>query len=512
MSGIQDIQLLLTAAEAYPAFEERVASAQKHINASFRIFDPFTRLRSDAAKKYGNDWFDLLVGKLAEGVSIELRLTDFDPVARTDLHRQTWASLRALWAAGEASGHPENLKARALMHPARSGYLMRALFWPYVRHLVRREVKKLDTMSVEGREEALSLSPLFAPLLDKTNKRARFWPPSPLVPATHHQKLAVIDSEWLYIGGLDLDERRYDTPMHNQAPELTWHDVQVLVRGPVVAEAERHLSEFEDVNNAKHRPGLAGDTFRRTLSAKRTTGLAHISPKTISEELLHTNLDGIASARNLIYIETQFFRDRRIAKALAEAARTYPDLHMVAVLPAAPEDVAFMGDAGPDARFGEFQQARAVMKVTEAFGPRVFFASPARSARQGEPKTRRDHLDGAPIIYVHAKLAVFDGQRAIVSSANLNGRSLSWDTEAGLRLEDAATAELLLQRCLDHWTISKGPKATDGGRAIVDSLRDLAVEDRARDPEKRQGLLLPYSVTPARRFGRNLPGIPEKMV
>ncbi len=57
----------------------------------------------------------------------------------------------------------------------------------------------------------------------------------------------------------------------------------------------------------------------------------------------------------------------------------------------------------------------------------------AAQRRRMRLRTRhdRDRLGGAPMIYVHAKVSIFDRSAAIVSSANLNGRSLRWDTEAG---------------------------------------------------------------------------------
>ncbi|KAA9007945.1 phospholipase D family protein [Histidinibacterium aquaticum] len=510
MASLVDTRILLTAQEAYPAFEEKVAAAQSEIYASFRIFDPFTRLRSKAGRALGKDWFELIAAKLADGVAITLLLTDFDPVARPDLHRQTWASLRALWAAAEISGKPHLLTAKALMHPARTGGMARLLFWPKIMSKLKAEAKKLAKLDETAREEALRLSPGLRPLLTDNGTRPRRWPPPELIPATHHQKLAVIDREWLYIGGLDLDERRYDTPTHERAPEKTWHDVQVLTRGDVVRIAREHLEHFQQPKSVPPQR----DDFLRTISVRRRrTPFWSVSPKNLVKELCTAHLDGIRSAEDFIYIETQFLRSRKIASALVKAAERNPSLHLLAILPAAPEDVAFEGNKDLDARYGEFLQARAIARISRAFGERCFFAAPARAAASGERRTRRDHLDGAPIIYVHAKIACFDGATGIVSSANLNGRSLGWDTEAGLRLRDPELAATLQQRCLAHWAGPDRVFRTEGtGEQIVDAVRSASKADRDRAPEDRKGLLLPYDVAPARRFGRNLPGMPEGMV
>ena len=43
-------QVLLTAKEAYPALEAQFLQAEREVVAGFRVFDPHTRLRSDAAR------------------------------------------------------------------------------------------------------------------------------------------------------------------------------------------------------------------------------------------------------------------------------------------------------------------------------------------------------------------------------------------------------------------------------------------------------------------------------
>lgn len=59
---------------------------------------------------------------------------------------------------------------------------------------------------------------------------------------------------------------------------------------------------------------------------------------------------------------------------------------------------------------------------------------------------------------IHAKIIVVDGQQGIVSSANLDGCSMGWDTETGVTLDaDAATA--LFERCCEHWFRGAVPAA-----------------------------------------------------
>ena len=87
-------EVLLTAAEAFPAFERAVLSARREIWGSFRIFDLETLLRSQEARLIGETWFDLMVHTLGRGVRVRMVLTDFDPVVRPRLHALTWRSVR----------------------------------------------------------------------------------------------------------------------------------------------------------------------------------------------------------------------------------------------------------------------------------------------------------------------------------------------------------------------------------------------------------------------------------
>jgi phospholipase D1/2 len=149
-------EILLTASEAYPAFERAVQESQSEIWASFRIFDPSTRLRTPEARAVGETWFDLIADALRRGVAIHLALADFDPVAKPSLHRGTWSSLRKLWAAAEAAGpRAAPLRAVAALHPAVTGFLPRAACWPQAAMCLSRTARWLNAQDPELRSAAL---------------------------------------------------------------------------------------------------------------------------------------------------------------------------------------------------------------------------------------------------------------------------------------------------------------------------------------------------------------------
>lgn len=74
---LADFDVLITADEAWPAFERAVLSARSKVHGSFRIFDLRTKLRSAEAQAIGDDWFDLLCHVIRRGVTVTLIVSDF---------------------------------------------------------------------------------------------------------------------------------------------------------------------------------------------------------------------------------------------------------------------------------------------------------------------------------------------------------------------------------------------------------------------------------------------------
>ena len=508
-------QVFITAAEAYPALERAFLAARSEIIASFLVFDPETRLRSPEGMAVGAKWIDLIADCLRRGVSITITLSDFDPIARAALHRGTWRSVRLLQAAAEKAGPTAGkLSACVARHPAQTGSVLRLLLSPAIMAKVWKCARWLNRQPPDLRADALHDMPgVSALMVIRADGRVRpsLWPLPRLFPATHHQKIAVFDGKLLYVGGLDLNERRFDDPDHTRPADQTWHDVQVLVEGPVAADATRHLKTFQAVTAGEMSPVNTGDLLV-TLSRQRRRPLIRFGPKPVVQTIFHAHCEAIARARGVIYLETQFFRDRRIAKALCLAARDNPDLGLIVMLPGAPEELAFNGRDGLESQLGEFHQARCLRDLQRAFGKRLFIGSAAQTERgQGKEKRGRDLLAWAPLIYIHAKVSIFD-EVAIVSSANLNGRSMRWDTEAGVQLRERADVDALRHRCMSHWL----PNGVDAGffsaGTAVTAWRGLALSNVARPPEDRQGFVLPYDLRAAETFGTPLPFVPAEMV
>ena len=209
------------------------------------------------------------------------------------------------------------------------------------------------------------------------------------------------------------------------------------------------------------------------------------------------------NANRHVYIETQFFRHRPIARALARAAMENPELQLIVLLPTEPERIIFGGHDGTDARHAQALQLRCLDMLEGAFGPRLAIVSPAKpepaSPEEGKP------LAGAGIVYVHAKVAVVDDEIAIIGSANLNGRSMRWDTEAAMAVHRPDFARDLRKRLAGHWLATE----TDTHRAAT--WNEAAWTNAKKAPEDREDFILPYPMGRNRRFSLFMPGLPADM-
>ena len=510
---IGDLEVFVTAGEAYPAFERAFMNAKEQISASFRLFDLTTKLHSPEARELGDTWFDLMVDTLNRGVSVRIVVTDFDSVAAPDLHQLAWQTKRQIAAVRELAKDDAKLEFDVALHDARAGWVPKMVFFPFVRQKMGELNESWSKMNEDERARFRSETPRLRNICYENDKGRLCFPIKlvDLYPATHHQKMAVFDRRLLYIGGLDLNDRRYDTKRHRKAPERTWHDVQVMTTGPIVDVAQKHLDTFLDTVAAKAPAAPSSPSFLRTLSRRRHRASFRVSPKTVVREIEQSHLDSVSRASKFIYLETQFFRHRPLARALAKQARKFPDLKLFIVLPAAPEDIAFDSNTGLDARFGEDQQIKCLTVLKEAFGDdRLLVASPVQPRRYSSDE--RDVLEDAPLIYVHSKVSIFDEFGAIVSSANLNGRSLRWDTESGLWFDRSDHVELVRRRVMGHWLPSGyGDEFLDPETALENWIR-LVDRNTERAPEDREGFLVHYDSDAARDIAMPVPGMPEEIV
>ncbi len=252
--------------------------------------------------------------------------------------------------------------------------------------------------------------------------------------SSHHQKIVVIDDCFAFCGGIDMTADRWDTRAHidgdpgRRLPDGThyqpWHDATTALQGPVAG-------ALADLCRRRwHRAG--GDEIA-PLDAQQAdwpdglpvqftnvdVAIARSEPEMPDFEPVHEieqlYIDQIASAKRLIYAESQYFASRRIAEAILKRLEEPDGPEIVLINPKISQ-----GWLEPVA----MDSARARIFVT-------------LKRRDTSDRFRIFHpytVKGTPI-YVHAKILIVDDCMLRVGSSNMNNRSMRLDTECDVVID-----------------------------------------------------------------------------
>lgn len=542
---------LIEAAAMFPAFEELVLDAEKSVWLAFRVFDPATRTHSRAARDLGlADWSAILGHVIRRGVEVRILLSDFEPILADHLHAGSWHSFRSLREMAEKFNAPETklLQLVVAQHEGELGWVWRQM----LRLPMRRKIRKLvdGLLESERREERKQGRMIDRPGLwryvEWQGKRARSFhgaSPPRIWPATHHQKFAVVDGAVTIVGGIDVDERRWDDKRHRQRADQTWHDVSVRVEGPASGDAADHfrrlwnrelpryrqvvsewtsgaalaltldpLTEVPAVTAPSVVEGGATVQVLRTLS-RRSTSLIAMGPKPFVRELRDAHRALIAGATRTLYIEAQFFRSQEAAQWVLDALERSPVLEVVILVANAPEEIAFEGQGdNPAHKHGEYLQSKVLGRLLRRGGDRlgVFTLVKQQSVSGSEDQfvDTRGTAYGAGVIHIHSKLLIADDATCLVSSANINGRSFNWDTELGCLWREHGEAIGTFRRKL--WSQLLDNEVPEG--TGLAEWRAIALANSTVEPKDRQGFIVPYQLGRARRYAHPFWFVPDDLV
>jgi phosphatidylserine/phosphatidylglycerophosphate/cardiolipin synthase-like enzyme len=279
--------------------------------------------------------------------------------------------------------------------------------------------------------------------------------------ACHHQKVIVVDDAIAFCGGGDIGPDRWDTPAHlddNPRREKTRrdnkcfdsrHEVMGLVDGPAAAAlGELFRDRWRRATGEALRscppvrpprwPGRIKPAFKDIdVGLSRTGSAWRDHPEIRETEALHVR--SIRAARTCIYMESQYFTSPLIAAELAKRLRE----------PAGPEVVLISTEHSPS----YFDQ------VTMDRTRLTFIRTLKAADRHGRFHAYSPVTTLGRTIIVHAKLTVVDDVLLRIGSANVNNRSLGFDTECDMSLEatgpggagNRAGIIRLRNKLLAHW-------------------------------------------------------------
>jgi phosphatidylserine/phosphatidylglycerophosphate/cardiolipin synthase-like enzyme len=373
---------------------------------------------------------------------------------------------------------------KTLAELAAKGIHVRGLLWRSHPHLVKMSERENLRLVREINKAGGQV------LLDERVRRG----------GSHHQKLVLLrrlnrkDSDVAFVGGIDLCHGRNDDAVHDGDPQVyemnerygerpPWHDVQLKVRGPALADLATTFRErWDDPTPLEHRspwrraihrsaahprhpdplPPMPRDPCSvgthavqvlRTYPAKRTP--YPFAPEG-ERSVARAYRKALRRVRSLIFLEDQYLWSKDVASSIAEALTRSPELRLIAVVPRYPEQ------RGPSIHPELIGQEGAIETLKEAGGDRVAFYD-------------LENARGTPI-YVHSKVCVMDDVWAAVGSDNLNRRSWTHDSELSCSILDAT---------LDQ----RGPQDPgglgDGARRFARELRlELWREHLGRNSEE----------------------------
>ncbi len=303
----------------------------------------------------------------------------------------------------------------------------------------------------------------------------------------HHQKIVVIDDSIAFSGGIDICQRRWDTPEHSaEDPRRLdahsdryppFHDIQLMVDGNAAKALGDLFRERWKRNSGENLPTLMEEnTFlpnvpihlrdtevRISLTYPRFGGYKE------ERQIEEMTLACLDKAKNLIYIENQFLTAERIHIKLGEILRTKNGPEIVIVLPKKPSS---------------FLESIAIL---------------AHQNKMIKRLKRSDHFNRLGIFYpavpgcldgvlVHSKLLIVDKTIIKVGSANLNNRSMGLDTECDISVEaknetqQLAIETVLKQLLCEHLEVSleeldQSFKKHNG--SLLKTIAQYTIQDRS---------------------------------
>lgn len=170
----------------------------------------------------------------------------------------------------------------------------------------------------------------------------------------------------------------------------------------------------------------------------------------------HSHFQNVKNARQYLYFENQYFRLPELVQEMAKATKNlvaagWPNKLYVFVVGNVPDEHGRMGTFQMLGALGKTEQMPQVQADPSA---RKLGQAPSAAAIGGDNAalqsvictlTASDSKRCLPI-YTHSKVLIIDDHYYIVSSANLNRRSMASDTEIGVSVPHPAGAKALREK------------------------------------------------------------------
>ena len=340
-----------------------------------------------------------------------------------------------------------------LVEKAREGVEVKIIVWEP--RLVLRLLPGADERGIDGRADEVNVINEIAERYGISQKlMVRIDSTAPTLTSAHHEKIVIVDNQIGFCGGLDLSRGKWDTSRHDydnplrDANSEPWHDVHVMISGPVVWDLIYHFHQRWAYSESRS----AGRARRIRIRSNYNTIGSHGSVQAVALRTWN-ELDrqgGIKAwyaamfrkAKKSIYIENQFpFQNSFATKLLERRLKEERSMKVIIVSPMDPNLPGFIGSMIAKMSVNDVNDNLATL----------------RRAGEGRVKTYSLVSQHAAIgvkrkqIYVHSKVMVVDDRWMTVGSANIDKNGFRDSSELNLGMESPGLArELRIRLWQEH--------------------------------------------------------------
>lgn len=353
--------------------------------------------------------------------------------------------------------------------------------------------------------------------------------------ATHHQKMVLVDYEDpdLAVGfvmGHNMLSQYWDTDRHewwkHHSPDsgrdgaTAWQDFSSCVYGEVLWQLNDNFVEswerdVDDSTPKNERAGIQPDVFLPTparLQALNTRlnlpvplnpsigQICRTQPQYKRYDILKAYMESVRRARKYIYIENQYFRFEELAEQIRDTVNMLigcgrdPDKHGYLYLFVVTNSTEKpTNSAWPSNAVGGYQ----TYKMLDTLGRADLYPKYAKLDKNSTVAVKPQDIPGLRTLicalvspdspagqqwyptYVHSKLMLIDDIFLIQGSANINLRSMAFDSEIAIALQDTDQDPIIPTVRRNLWGLHSGnPEVGDDPKTVYDNWSTLIKDNK----------------------------------
>jgi phosphatidylserine/phosphatidylglycerophosphate/cardiolipin synthase-like enzyme len=295
---------------------------------------------------------------------------------------------------------------------------------------------------------------------------------APSITSGFHEKITIIDNQIAFCGGQDLSQGKWDTSDHDFDNPLRdpggepWHDVQAMVKGPVVWDLIYHFNQrwvysiWKDIRQVKKivKASSIGSYLSSTSPSSLSATLSISDQGDVEITALRTwkqlseknneSIDGSSSsnsiqawydtmfrkAKHSIYIEDQFlFQDKAITRILVNRLREERNLKIITLGPMEPNLPGLILSVISKESINHINNNLAALRKAGENRVRTY----SLISQHNKFRERRKQ------IYIHSKLMIVDDKWITIGSANTDRDGFKDSTEFDLAVISTTLAQQL---------------------------------------------------------------------